>query len=78
MRTRLPTPNDQWNSLLSIGPVQRRSGGGLERVLHLAEDLRLADDERIEAGGHAEQVPRRLVVVEREQMRREGVGAASW
>ena len=38
-------------------------GRGLERVLHLAEDLRLADDQRVEAGRDAEQVPRRLGVV---------------
>ena len=42
--------------------AQQRAGavafrGGLERVLHLAENLRLADDERIESGGDAEQMP---------------------
>ena len=36
----------------------------LEGVLHLAEDLRLADDHRVEAGGDPEQVDqRRLAVV---------------
>ena len=46
-------------------------GGGLERVLDLAEDLRLADDQRIEPRGHAEQVPRRRGVVVREEVRQE-------
>jgi hypothetical protein len=30
--------------------------GRLERVLHLPEDLRLADDERVERRGHAEEM----------------------
>ena len=68
LRTRLPTPNDQWNSLLSIGPVQRVRRG-LKRVLHLSEDLRLADDQRVEPGGHAEQMPGGGLVVEREEVR---------
>ena len=42
-------------------PGAAASRGGLERVLHLAENLRLADDQRVETGGDAEQVsaPRR-------------------
>ena len=57
------------------GPVkqlaQQRAGAvslgrRLERVLHLAEDLRLADDERVESGGDAEQMrDGGLVVVRR-------------
>ena len=49
--------------LFSTGPAHGASARDLERVLHLAEDLRLADDQRIEAGGHAEQVPRGVAVV---------------
>ena len=41
------------------------------RLFHLTENLRLADDQRIEAGGDAEQVPRRLGVVEGEEVRLE-------
>ena len=57
--------------------AQHRAGavvfrGGLKGVLDLPEDLRLADDDRIETGGHAEQVPDGSLVVVREQMRREG------
>ena len=48
-------------------------GGGLEGVLHLSEDLRLADHERIESRRHAEQVPRRRHVAVGEQVRQEGV-----
>ena len=56
--------------------AQHRAGAapfrrGLERVLDLPEDLRLADDQRVEAGGDAEQMLRRVGVGEREQMRRE-------
>ena len=44
--------------------VEHRADGALVgrcrvRLLHLPEDLRLADDERVEAGRHAEQVLRR-------------------
>ena len=46
-------------------------GGRLERILHLPEDLRLADDERVEPGGDAEQMMRRRHVVMREQVRQE-------
>jgi hypothetical protein len=48
-------------------PVQQRAGGmdfsrsGV-RVLHLPENLRLADDEGVEAGGNAEEVARRVEV----------------
>ena len=59
VRTRLPTANDAVEQ-----PVEhrarrraRRVGDGV-RVLHLAENLRLADDQRVEAGGDAEQMAR--------------------
>ena len=55
-------------------PGAAPAGGGLERVLHLSEDLRLADDQRVEAGGDAEQMLRRRLVAEREQVRREALG----
>ena len=62
------------------GPVkqlaQHRPGavmfrGSLKGVLHLSEDLRLADDDRVETGGHSEQMTDSGLVVVREQMRRE-------
>ena len=49
-------------------------GRRLERVLHLSENLRLADDERIEPGGDAEQMRDRGAVLEREDVRLEDVG----
>ena len=49
-------------------------GGDLERVLDLAQDLRLADDHGIEAGRHAKQVPRRVAVRPLEQVRHERLG----
>ena len=45
-------------------PRRARVGRGRVRLFHLPEDLRLADHERIEAGRHAEQMPRRLEVRE--------------
>ena len=47
------------------------AGGGLERILDLSEDLRFADDQRVETGGDAEQVMRGRGVVVREQVRQE-------
>ena len=48
--------------------------GELPRLAHLAEDLALADDHRVEAGGHAEEVRDRAVVVVRVQVVGELVG----
>ena len=39
------------------GPVGRLAAGQLVGLLHLAGDLALADDQAVEAGGDAEQVP---------------------
>ncbi len=51
---------DAERALLEAGAEHRARGavldGGLVRLLGLAEDLRLAHDQRIEAGGDAEQV----------------------
>ena len=48
-------------------PVEQRTGGfglsrGVVRFFDLSEDLRFADDERVEARGDAEQMPRRFEV----------------
>ena len=48
----------------------RRPLGGAHRVLHLAEDLRLAQHHRIEPGGDAERVAHGLVLRQRVQVRR--------
>ena len=48
-----------------------RAGGERVGFLHLAEDLRLADDERIEAGGDAEQMAGRVEIGQIVQVRRE-------
>jgi hypothetical protein len=50
----LPAATAYWRS--GRVKIPRRGVGGL----HLPEDLRLADDERIEAGRHAKQMPRRV------------------
>ena len=46
---------------------------GLKRLLDLPEDLRLADDDRIEPGGHPEQMASGLVVLAGEQVRHEHI-----
>jgi hypothetical protein len=48
-----------------------RIGGGGVCLLHLAEDLRLADDQRVEAAGDPEQVPRRVEAADVVQVRRQ-------
>jgi hypothetical protein len=50
-------------------PLGRR----LKRVLDLSEDLGLSDDERVQPRGDPEQMPRRIDVAEREQMRQERI-----
>ena len=62
MRTRLPATNDEWKSRLRTGPAVCAVGGDAVRLFHLAENLRLADDEGVEARGHAEQMARRVEV----------------
>ena len=57
VRTRLPTPNDEWNSRFSTGPTVWAVLAGRVRVLDLSQNLRLADDQRIEARRHPEEVP---------------------
>ena len=54
--------------------VQERAGAPRTRgqrvgLLDLAEDLRLADDQRVEAGGDPEQVPRHVGAAARIEMR---------
>ena len=61
----MPTANDAWNSRFSTGPAV------CDSVFHLPEDLRLADDERLEAGGDAEEMPRGFEVGGVIQMRRD-------
>ena len=55
-------------------PAGRLVLGRVPRLAHLAEDLALADDHRVEAGGHAEEVRDRGVVVVRVQQVGELVG----
>ena len=73
VRTRLPTPNDQLEDVAEHRPDTPLVGGRLERVLHLAENLRLADHERIEPCRHAKQVRDRGAVFQREQVRLKGL-----
>ncbi len=60
-------------------PAQRppdgtRAAGGAEGVLDLAEDLRLAEDQRIQAARHAQDVAHALVVFMDVGVRADGVG----
>ena len=58
LRTRLPARRAPWNSRLVTGPLVRSDRASSYARLHLALDLRLARDHRLEPGRHAEQVPR--------------------
>ena len=51
-------------------PFRRR----LERILDLTQDLRFADDQRVQAGRDAEEMLRDVGFGERKQMRREALG----
>ena len=62
VRTSLATAKERWNSWLRVLPRRAGGLGGAHRVLHLAEDLGLAQHHRIEPAGHAEGMARRLVV----------------
>ena len=53
------------------GADRLRAGGQRVSFLDLSEDLRLADDQRVEARRDAEQVARRVEVRHVVQMRRE-------
>ena len=72
MRTRLPTANAEWNRRLVSAPVYWSVAGRRVGVLDLTQDLRLADDQRIEAGGDAEQMPRGVGAAVHVEVRRDG------
>ena len=59
---------------MSSGPRTLDRRRGRKRVLDLAEDLRLADDERVEPGGDTEQVARGVVIDVRVEMRTNALG----
>ncbi len=58
VRTSLATAKLRWKSWLSVVPRAPARFGGAHGVLHLAEDLRLAQHHGIEPAGHAEGVAR--------------------
>ena len=64
LRTSLATAKERWNS---VQHAAERAGrlGGARRLLHLAEDLRLAEHHRIEPRGDAEGVAHRLLARQR-------------
>jgi hypothetical protein len=64
VRTSLATEKACWNKEWSNGPGAAGLGGDAVGLLHLAEDLRLAEHGRIEAAGDREGVADRQLVVE--------------
>ena len=64
VRARLPASSAWRNSRLRVGPGGALLAGALPGLLHLAEDLALAEHGRVEPGGHREEVGdgRRVVV----------------
>ena len=63
VRTSLATANERWNSWCSVVPSVPAVVGLAHRLLHLAEDLRLAQHHRVEPAGDAEGVARRGAVL---------------
>ena len=51
VRARLPASSAWRNSRLRVGPGGALLAGALPGLLHLAEDLALAEHRRVEAGG---------------------------
>ena len=62
VRTSLATAKERWNSWCSVVPSVPAASARAHRVLHLAEDLRLAQHHRVEPAGDAERVAHRLLV----------------
>ena len=69
VRTRLASANARGTRALQHRPERAGVERDGVRLLDLPEDLRLADDHRVERRGDAEQVAQRLVAVERVEVR---------
>ncbi len=65
LRTSLATANERWNSWFKRAAERAGGLGGAHRVLHLAQDLRLAQHHRVEAAGDAEGVARHVLLRQR-------------
>ena len=65
VRTRLPVASAALNRWLVSGPVVSLASARVVGALDLPLHLDLADDHRVEAGGHAVQVPRSVAVAVR-------------
>ena len=77
MRTRLPVASAALNRRLVSGPTVSLRERGVVGALDLALDLGLADDHRLEPGGHPVQVARGVAVAVRVDRRREAGRAGS-
>jgi hypothetical protein len=58
VRTSLATANERWNIWCSVVPSVPGGVGLAHRLLHLAEDLRLAQHHGVEAARDAERMAR--------------------
>jgi hypothetical protein len=75
LRTSLATANERWNSWLSVLPSAPAVFGRAHGVLHLAEDLGLAQHHGVEPAGHAEGMAGGLRVLQHVGMERSRAGA---
>ncbi len=64
LRTSLATANERWNIWCSVLPSVPARVGVAHRLLHLTEDLRLAEHHRIEPAGNPEGMSRRGAALE--------------
>ena len=77
VRTSFATANVRWNRRFSTSPSEPADFRRAHRLLHLAQDLRLAQHHRVEPARDAERVRHRLVARQRVDVGRERVRAAS-
>jgi hypothetical protein len=64
LRTSLATAKDRWNSWLSVVPSAPAWSADAHRVLHLAQDLGLAQHHGVQPAGDAEGVAGGQAVVQ--------------
>ena len=73
VRTSFATANVRWKRRFSTRPERARRLRVAHRLLHLAQDLRLAQHHRIEPARHAKRVRHGLVTRQRVEVRRQRI-----
>jgi hypothetical protein len=74
-RTSLATEKERWNNWLRVVPSAPAPDASPDRVFHLPQNLRLAQDHRVQATGNPKGMPSYIVVMQVVEMPIEGIGA---